>query len=100
MYNFTEVDTLYGDFHRRAVRRVVILLPLHLVNGHGRLRFDFYSYTQNSKLKKKMLISLSIQGLLDLFVAGISLVIGLGIFALIATILCSAAFLHSTKDVS
>ncbi|KAG6574018.1 hypothetical protein SDJN03_27905, partial [Cucurbita argyrosperma subsp. sororia] len=72
MYNFTEDDTLYGDFHRRA----------------------------NSKLKKKMLISLSIQGLLDLFVAGISLVIGLGIFALIATILCSAAFLHSTKDVS
>ncbi|KAG7013078.1 hypothetical protein SDJN02_25834, partial [Cucurbita argyrosperma subsp. argyrosperma] len=70
------------------------------VNGHGRLRFDFYSCTQNSKLKKKMLISLSIQGLLDLFVAGISLVIGLGIFALIATILCSAAFLHSTKDVS
>ncbi|KAL5826173.1 hypothetical protein ACOSQ4_017970 [Xanthoceras sorbifolium] len=31
---------------------------------------------------------------------GISLVIGLGIFAFIASILCSAAFLYNAKDVS
>ncbi|XP_031741936.1 uncharacterized protein LOC116403978 [Cucumis sativus] len=47
-----------------------------------------------------MMIGFSIQGLLDLFVAGISLAIGLGIFALIASILCSAAFLNCAKDVS
>ncbi|XP_022149105.1 uncharacterized protein LOC111017596 [Momordica charantia] len=47
-----------------------------------------------------MVLGFSIQAVLDLVVAGISLVIGLGIFALIASILCSAAFLQSAKDVS
>ncbi|XP_021815083.1 uncharacterized protein LOC110757693 [Prunus avium] len=46
------------------------------------------------------LMGLSIQSLLDLAVAGISLMIGLGIFAFIASILCSAAFLQTARDVS
>ncbi|PQQ00025.1 hypothetical protein Pyn_12785 [Prunus yedoensis var. nudiflora] len=44
------------------------------------------------------LMGLSIQSLLDLAVAGISLMIGLGIFAFIASILCSAAFLQTAKE--
>ena len=45
-----------------------------------------------------ILMGLSVQSLMDLVVAGISLMIGLGIFAFIASILCSAAFLHHAKD--
>ncbi|KAL9225830.1 hypothetical protein vseg_001710 [Gypsophila vaccaria] len=40
----------------------------------------------------------SMQSIMDLIVAGISLIIGLGIFAFIASVLCSAAFLHHAKD--
>ncbi|KAK1551861.1 hypothetical protein Q3G72_006093 [Acer saccharum] len=40
------------------------------------------------------------QCIMDLVVAGISLVIGFGIFAFIASILCSAAFLYNAKEVS
>ncbi|XP_022724967.1 uncharacterized protein LOC111281472 [Durio zibethinus] len=47
-----------------------------------------------------ILMGLSLQSLIDLLVAGISLMIGLGIFAFIASILCSAAFLHHVKVVS
>ncbi|XP_058183604.1 uncharacterized protein LOC131301376 [Rhododendron vialii] len=43
---------------------------------------------------------ISLQSLLDLIVAGFSLVIGLGIFAFTASILCTAAFLQNAKDVS
>ncbi|KAG2702587.1 hypothetical protein I3843_06G090300 [Carya illinoinensis] len=42
----------------------------------------------------------SLQCVLDLVVAGISLIFGLGIFAFIASILCSAAFLHNAKHAS
>ncbi|KAG7988730.1 hypothetical protein I3843_03G202400 [Carya illinoinensis] len=38
-----------------------------------------------------------LQPVLDLLVAGISLVIGMGIFAFIASIPCSAAFLHNAR---
>ncbi|XP_058099864.1 probable polygalacturonase At1g80170 [Magnolia sinica] len=41
---------------------------------------------------------LALQCLIDLLVAWISLMIGLGIFALILSILCSAAFLHNAKE--
>ncbi|KAF8095757.1 hypothetical protein N665_0323s0023 [Sinapis alba] len=37
---------------------------------------------------------ISVQTAMDLVVAGISLMIGLGFFALIASILCSVAFFH------
>ncbi|XP_058112384.1 uncharacterized protein LOC131255637 [Magnolia sinica] len=47
-----------------------------------------------------MLGFFTLQCLIDLLVAGISLMIGLGIFALILSILCSAAFLHNAKEVS
>ncbi|XP_052199887.1 uncharacterized protein LOC127806559 [Diospyros lotus] len=47
-----------------------------------------------------MVMGVSIQCLVDLVVAGISLVIGLGIFAFVASILCSAAFLHHAKAFS
>ncbi|OMO72240.1 hypothetical protein COLO4_27752 [Corchorus olitorius] len=47
-----------------------------------------------------ILMGLSVQSLVDLVIAGFSLMIGLGIFAFIASILCSAAFLHHAKDVS
>ncbi|CAB4264882.1 unnamed protein product [Prunus armeniaca] len=46
------------------------------------------------------LMGLSIQSLLDLAVAGISLMIVLGIFTFITSILCSAAFLQTAKDFS
>ncbi|KAL6350590.1 hypothetical protein AAG906_022300 [Vitis piasezkii] len=42
----------------------------------------------------------SVQGLIDLVVAGISLMICLGIFAFIASILCSAAFFHHAKELA
>ncbi|KAL2905197.1 Prokineticin receptor 2 [Bienertia sinuspersici] len=42
----------------------------------------------------------TIQSIMDLAVAGISLMIGLGIFAFIASVLCSAAFFQHAKDVS
>uniref|UniRef100_A0A803L7J2 Uncharacterized protein n=1 Tax=Chenopodium quinoa TaxID=63459 RepID=A0A803L7J2_CHEQI len=40
---------------------------------------------------------LSIQSILDMALAGISLMIGLGIFGFIASVLCSAAFLQHAK---
>ncbi|KAB2632061.1 hypothetical protein D8674_028308 [Pyrus ussuriensis x Pyrus communis] len=45
-------------------------------------------------------MGLSIQSLLDLAVAKVSTMVGLGIFAFIASILCSATFFHTAKDVS
>ncbi|KAJ6891294.1 hypothetical protein NC651_024711 [Populus alba x Populus x berolinensis] len=48
--------------------------------------------------KKKMMLLTGLS-IMDLVVAGISLVIGLGIFVFIASILCSAAFLHNAKHV-
>ncbi|GKV39289.1 hypothetical protein SLEP1_g47090 [Rubroshorea leprosula] len=47
-----------------------------------------------------ILMGLSLQCIMDLVVAGASLMIGLGIFASIASILCSAAFWHNAKYVS
>lgn len=47
-----------------------------------------------------LVMGVSVQCLMDLVVAGISLMIGLGLFAFIASILCSAAFLHNAKDLS
>lgn len=46
-----------------------------------------------------VLLGLSVQYLIDLVVAGVSLMIGFGIFALIASILCSAAFINNAKHV-
>ncbi|KAF3432029.1 hypothetical protein FNV43_RR26768 [Rhamnella rubrinervis] len=47
-----------------------------------------------------MIMGLSVQSVLDFVVAGVSLMFGLGIFAFIASILCSAAFLHNAKEAS
>ncbi|XP_031261324.1 uncharacterized protein LOC116119523 [Pistacia vera] len=47
-----------------------------------------------------LFMGLSVQSVLDLVVAGISLMIGFGIFAFIASILCSIAFLHNAKAIS
>ncbi|XP_022011586.1 uncharacterized protein LOC110911292 [Helianthus annuus] len=44
-----------------------------------------------------MVLGVSIQLLLDLTVAGFSLMIGFGIFVLTAMVLCSAAFFHNAK---
>ncbi|XP_020264429.1 uncharacterized protein LOC109840266 [Asparagus officinalis] len=41
-----------------------------------------------------------IQLLMDVMVAGMSLILVLGIFSFVASILCSAAFLHNSKNVS
>ncbi|XP_072978011.1 uncharacterized protein [Typha angustifolia] len=41
-----------------------------------------------------------LQLVMDLTVAGISLMLVLGIFAFIASILCSAAFIHNSKAIS
>lgn len=46
------------------------------------------------------IMGLSVLSVIDLVVAGFSLMIGLGIFAFIASILCSAAFVQNAKDVS
>lgn len=43
---------------------------------------------------------ISAQSIMDVVVAGISLMIGLGIFAFIVSLLCSTAFFHHAKDVS
>ncbi|XP_021755863.1 uncharacterized protein LOC110721050 [Chenopodium quinoa] len=43
---------------------------------------------------------LSIQSIMDMALAGISLMIGLGIFGFIASVLCSAAFFQHAKLVS
>ncbi|XP_024012300.1 uncharacterized protein LOC112086778 [Eutrema salsugineum] len=40
---------------------------------------------------------ISIQTVMDLIVAGFSLMIGFGFFALIASVLCSVAFLHHLR---
>ncbi|KAJ9163446.1 hypothetical protein P3X46_023114 [Hevea brasiliensis] len=48
----------------------------------------------------ELFMGLSVQCLVDLMVAWVSLMIGFGFFALIASILCSAAFINNTKDVS
>nr|DAD31592.1 TPA_asm: hypothetical protein HUJ06_010443 [Nelumbo nucifera] len=45
-------------------------------------------------------MDLPLQCLMDIILAGISLIIGLGIFVFIASVLCSAVFLHKAKDVS
>ncbi|RXH81032.1 hypothetical protein DVH24_004946 [Malus domestica] len=46
------------------------------------------------------MMGLSIQSLLDLAVAGVLAMVRLGIFAFIASILCSATFFHTAQDVS
>ena len=46
-----------------------------------------------------MMMSLCVQCVLDLVVAGFSLMVGLGIFAFIASVLCSAAFFLNAKEV-
>ncbi|WOH13422.1 hypothetical protein DCAR_0832932 [Daucus carota subsp. sativus] len=45
-------------------------------------------------------MGMSLTCVMDLIVAGISLMIGLGLFAFITSILCSAAFVHNVKDLS
>ncbi|XP_038678683.1 uncharacterized protein LOC119980093 [Tripterygium wilfordii] len=47
-----------------------------------------------------LLMGLSLQSILDLAIAGFSLMIGFGIFGFIASFLCSAAFIENAKDVS
>ncbi|XP_019059038.1 PREDICTED: uncharacterized protein LOC109117029 [Tarenaya hassleriana] len=44
-----------------------------------------------------LLMAMGLQTAMDLIVAGVSLMIGLGFFALVASILCSAAFLHHAR---
>lgn len=46
-----------------------------------------------------LLMGLSLQFVLDFMVAGVSLMFGLGLFAFIASILCSAAFFQNAKEV-
>ncbi|XP_057960881.1 uncharacterized protein LOC131152932 isoform X2 [Malania oleifera] len=46
------------------------------------------------------MMGITVQCLVDLMVAGISLMFALGIFALVASVLCSAAFFLNTKDFS
>ncbi|CAN4125216.1 unnamed protein product [Withania somnifera] len=47
-----------------------------------------------------LVMGISLQCLMDLVVAGFSLMIGLGIFAFIASILCLAAFYQNAKQLS
>ncbi|CAI0466826.1 unnamed protein product [Linum tenue] len=44
-------------------------------------------------------MGLSLQSMLDLVATGISVMIGLGIFTFVASILCSAAFIQNVKSV-
>ncbi|XP_074383452.1 uncharacterized protein LOC141725004 [Apium graveolens] len=43
------------------------------------------------------MLGLSLSCIMDLIVAGISLIIGLGLFAFITCILCSAAFFYNAR---
>ncbi|KAF8039169.1 hypothetical protein BT93_B1656 [Corymbia citriodora subsp. variegata] len=45
-------------------------------------------------------MGVSLQCVMDLVVAGISLAVGLGFFAFVAAVLCSAAFFNSVKDIA
>ncbi|KAK4410394.1 Chaperonin 60 subunit beta 4, chloroplastic [Sesamum angolense] len=60
--------------------------------------------SEKGKKKKEemamLMMGLSVQCVLDFMVAGISLMIGLGLFAFIASILCSAAFFQNAKEIS
>lgn len=63
-----------------------------------------FHFSNNKKGEEEemamMLMGLSVQFVLDFVVAGISLVIGMGLFAFIASILCSAAFFQNAKEIS
>ncbi|KAK9048553.1 hypothetical protein SSX86_032482 [Deinandra increscens subsp. villosa] len=52
---------------------------------------------ERSNNTKTMVMGVSLQMLLDLTVAGISLMVGFTIFGFIAAILCSAAFFYHAK---
>ncbi|CAN0923893.1 hypothetical protein LINGRAHAP2_LOCUS33815 [Linum grandiflorum] len=47
-----------------------------------------------------LMMGLTVQSMLDLAVAGISLMIGFGIFTFVASVLCSAAFFLNVKAIS
>lgn len=68
---------------------------------------SFVNYPQNTKsyhswetTKRSKKAKMVLMTLMDLIVAGISLMVGLGFFALIASILCSVAFFHHAKAAS
>ncbi|RID55579.1 hypothetical protein BRARA_G02832 [Brassica rapa] len=56
----------------------------------------FISQRCNQLENLKMIIS--IQTAMDLIVAGFSLMFGFGLYALIAAVLCSVAFLHHVRS--
>ncbi|XP_075518532.1 uncharacterized protein LOC142552660 [Primulina tabacum] len=47
-----------------------------------------------------LMMGFSVQCVLDFMVAGVSLMLGLGFFAFVASILCSAAFIQNAKEIS
>ena len=68
-------------------------------------QLDAYKVEKSERTKEGEKIGrakmwVSFQSLLDLTVAGISLMLGLGFFAFIASILCSAAFFQNAKEPS
>ncbi|KAG6429827.1 hypothetical protein SASPL_107881 [Salvia splendens] len=65
----------------------------------GIFRFN-RTIKEGGKEMAMVLMGLSVQFVLDFVVAGISLMIGMGLFAFIASILCSAAFFQNAKEIN
>lgn len=105
-----------------ARRNLSLPLPFLCNSGHQQEDQDNFSYGSDlesqldaykveesegtkeggkiGRAKMWVLLGLSFQSLMDLTVAGISLMLGLGLFAFIASILCSAAFFQNAKELS
>lgn len=63
------------------------------------IKRNYWPRSKREKIMALLLMGLSLQFVLDFMVAGVSLMFGLGLFAFIASILCSAAFFQNAKEV-
>ena len=87
-------------YHRRISFASIMFNPSFNHKTHFRVLYFLFEFWSIEGEMMMMIGVASVQGLIDLVVAGISLMICLGIFAFIASILCSAAFFHHAKEVS
>lgn len=81
---------------------IILLLLFSPFKIHARLDDEFL---QNRRDKSCAVIAIlmmgvSLQCMIDLVVAAISLIIGLGFFEFVAAVLCLAAFFYNSKQVS
>ncbi|RAL40156.1 hypothetical protein DM860_008296 [Cuscuta australis] len=81
---------------------VIITQYRRKIRGNTSFRIELpIADLRRERSTSKMLMGLiSFQCLMDFIVAGFSLIIGLGIFSFLASILCSAAFFQNVKEFS